>query len=76
VWGKTNTPIYAADWQTYNSLYGTTSNPWDLTRTPGGSSGGSAPAVAAGITEVSAAIRGEGSYSPSVRLLRSWRFCS
>jgi len=27
VWGKTNTPVYAADWQTYNSLYGTTSNP-------------------------------------------------
>ena len=50
VWGKTNTPVYAADWQTYNSLYGTTNNPWDLTRTPGGSSGGSAAAVAAGIT--------------------------
>jgi amidase len=50
VWGKTNTPVYAADWQTYNSLYGNTSNPWDLTRTPGGSSGGSAAAVAAGIT--------------------------
>jgi amidase len=38
VWGKTNTPVYASDWQTYNSLYGTTNNPWDLTRTPGGSS--------------------------------------
>src|SRR5262245_22092136 len=38
VWGKTNTPVKAADWQTYNSLYGTTNNPWDLTRTPGGSS--------------------------------------
>jgi Asp-tRNA(Asn)/Glu-tRNA(Gln) amidotransferase A subunit family amidase len=50
VWGKTNTPVHADDWQTYNSLYGTTSNPWDLTRTPGGSSGGSAAAVAAGIT--------------------------
>src|SRR5262249_55142519 len=60
VWGKTNTPVYAADWQTYNSLYGTTSNPWDLTRTPGGSSGGSAAAVAVGITalEIGADIGG------------------
>jgi amidase len=60
VWGKTNTPVYASDWQTYNSLYGTTSNPWDLTRTPGGSSGGSAAAVAVGITalEIGADIGG------------------
>jgi amidase len=60
VWGKTNMPVYAADWQTYNSLYGTTSNPWDLTRTPGGSSGGSAAAVAVGITalEIGADIGG------------------
>jgi amidase len=60
VWGKTNTPVYASDWQTYNSLYGTTSNPWDLTRTPGGSSGGSAAAVAGGITalEIGADIGG------------------
>jgi amidase len=60
VWGKTNTPVYAADWQTYNSLYGTTNNPWDLTRTPGGSSGGSAAAVAVGITalEIGADIGG------------------
>ena len=46
--GKTNVPFGLADWQTYNSIYGTTNNPWDLTRTPGGSSGGSAAAVAAG----------------------------
>jgi amidase len=39
IWGKTNTPVKAADWQTYNALYGTTNNPWDLERTPGGSSG-------------------------------------
>ncbi len=60
VWAKTNTPVYAADWQTYHSLYGTTTNPWDLTRTPGGSSGGSAAAVAAGITalEIGADIGG------------------
>jgi hypothetical protein len=39
--GKTNTPVDLADWQSYNDVYGTTNNPWDLTRTPGGSSGGS-----------------------------------
>ncbi|MFL5295867.1 MAG: amidase family protein [Phenylobacterium sp.] len=50
VWGKTNTPVLAGDWQTYNALYGTTNNPWDVTRTTGGSSGGAAAALAAGVT--------------------------
>jgi amidase len=50
VFGKTNLPAGAADHQSYNSLYGTTRNPWDLERTPGGSSGGSAAALAAGFT--------------------------
>jgi len=42
--GKTNLPLAARDWQSYNEVYGTTNNPWDLSRTPGGSSGGSAAA--------------------------------
>jgi len=46
--GKTNVPTFLADWQCYNDIYGTTSNPWDVTRTPGGSSGGAAVALAAG----------------------------
>jgi amidase len=46
--GKTNLPLGARDWQSYNEVYGTTNNPWDLSRTPGGSSGGSAAALAAG----------------------------
>jgi len=46
--GKTNVPVFLADWQSYNDIYGTTRNPWDVTRTPGGSSGGSAAALAAG----------------------------
>ena len=46
--GKTNVPIALADWQSYNEVYGTTNNPFDLGRTPGGSSGGSAAALAAG----------------------------
>lgn len=48
--GKTNLPEFAGDAQTFNDLFGTTNNPWDLARTPGGSSGGSAVAVAAGLS--------------------------
>src|SRR5579863_1595945 len=50
IWGKTNTPVLAGDFQTYNALYGATNNPWDVTRTCGGSSGGAATALAARIT--------------------------
>lgn len=50
VWGKTNLPLYAGDMQSYNEVFGTTSNPWDVERTPGGSSGGSAAALAARFT--------------------------
>lgn len=52
IFGYTNTPAGASDVQTYNDLYGTTANPWDLSRTPGGSSGGSAAALAAAMTPV------------------------
>lgn len=47
--GATNVPVNLQDWQSYNSIYGTTNNPWDLKRTPGGSSGGAAAALAAGL---------------------------
>ncbi len=50
VFGKTNLPIWAGDFQSYNDVYGTTGNPWDPERTPGGSSGGAAAALAAGLT--------------------------
>jgi amidase len=50
VFGKTNVPFQAMDIQSYNEVHGTTNNPWDLARTPGGSSGGAAAALAAGIT--------------------------
>ena len=46
--GKTNVPVNLADWQSYNDVYGTTNNPYNHGRTPGGSSGGSASALAAG----------------------------
>ncbi|MDA8137883.1 MAG: amidase family protein [Desulfobacteraceae bacterium] len=48
--GKTNLPFHGLDFQSFNEVYGTTNNPWDLKRTPGGSSGGSAAALAAGFT--------------------------
>ena len=48
--GKTNVPPMLADWQSTNPVYGRTNNPWDLGRTPGGSSGGSAAAIAAGLS--------------------------
>lgn len=48
--GKTNVPAFSGDWQSYNDIYGQTSNPWKLDHTPGGSSGGAAAAVAAGLT--------------------------
>ncbi len=51
--GKTNVPAGLGDWQSYNDIYGTTSNPYDLGRTPGGSSGGSAAALAAGYGSLS-----------------------
>lgn len=47
--GKTNTPIGTSDIQTYNRVAGTTNNPWDVTRTSGGSTGGGAAALAAGM---------------------------
>jgi len=49
VLGKTNVPPFLSDWQSANPIYGRTSNPWDLGRSPGGSSGGSAAALAAGM---------------------------
>jgi amidase len=54
LFGKTNVPIYLADYQSYNAIYGVTNNPWDLSRSPGGSSGGSAAALAAGLTGLEA----------------------
>lgn len=47
--GATNVPVMLADWQSYNPIYGQTNNPWDVKRTPGGSSGGSAAGLAAGL---------------------------
>jgi amidase len=49
VFGKTNVPFGLGDLQSYNEIYGSTGNPWDPSRTPGGSSGGAAAALASGM---------------------------
>ena len=50
IFGKTNVPLNSSDIQSYNEIYGVTNNPWDLERTPGGSSGGSAASLASGMS--------------------------
>lgn len=48
--GNTNVAAWLSDWQSYNEMFGTTNNPWDVSRTSGGSSGGEAAALAGGLT--------------------------
>jgi Asp-tRNA(Asn)/Glu-tRNA(Gln) amidotransferase A subunit family amidase len=54
IFGKTNVPYMLADAQSYNDIYGITNNPWDPTRSPGGSSGGEAATLAAGLSALGA----------------------
>jgi amidase len=61
VLGVTNTPELLMAWETGNLLYGPTNNPWDLQRTPGGSSGGEAAAIAAGMSAGGVGSDGGGS---------------
>jgi amidase len=64
VFAKTNLPLWSGDGQTWNELFGATGNPWDLERSPGGSSGGAAAAIACGFsaletgTDIGGSIRG------------------
>jgi Asp-tRNA(Asn)/Glu-tRNA(Gln) amidotransferase A subunit family amidase len=61
VLGVTNTPELLMAWETDNALYGRTNNPWDLERTPGGSSGGEAAAIASGMSAGGVGSDGGGS---------------
>ena len=82
LFGKTNVPLMLADWQSYNAIYGTTNNPWDVTRTPGGSSGGSAAALAAGLTgleagsDIGGSIRNPAHYCGVFGLKPTWGVAS
>jgi len=82
IFGKTNVPVMLADWQTYNPVYGTTSNPWDVARVPGGSSGGAAAALAAGLTglemgsDIGASIRDPAHYCGVYGHKPSYGICS
>ncbi len=68
IYGKTNLPVGMADWQSFNPVYGATSNPWNTELIPGGSSGGAAAALAAGLTalelgsDIGASIRNPAHY--------------
>lgn len=81
VFGKTNVPVDLADWQSYNPVYGSTSNPWDLATTPGGSSGGSAAALAAGFcgleigTDIGGSVRVPAHYCGIYGHKPTWSLC-
>jgi amidase len=72
--GKTNTPEFGAGSQTFNPVFGATRNPYDLSRTPGGSSGGAAAAVASGMipfadgSDLGASVRNPASFCNVVGL--------
>ena len=76
--GKTNVPLDLADFQSYNDIYGTTNNPWNLEHTPGGSSGGSAAATAAGFSgleagsDIGGSVRTPAHYSGVFGLKPTW----
>jgi amidase len=81
LFGKTNVAFLLADWQSSNPVYGTTNNPWDLSRTPGGSSGGAAAALAAGLSalelgsDIAASIRNPAHYCGVYGHKPTWGIC-
>jgi amidase len=81
VFGKTNVPVNLADWQSYNPVYGSTANPWNTDHTPGGSSGGSAAALAAGFSalelgsDIGGSIRVPAHYCGVFGHKPSWALC-
>ncbi len=82
VYGKTNVPLKLVEWQSFNEIYGTTSNPWDTSRTPGGSSGGSAAAMASGMSaldvgsDIGSSIRNPAHYCGVFGLKPTWNVVS
>jgi amidase len=82
IMGKTNVPVSLADWQSYNPVYGATSNPWNVAHTPGGSSGGGAAVMAAGFagleigSDIGGSIRVPAHYCGLFGHKPSWGLCS
>jgi amidase len=81
IFGKTNVPPGLMDGQSNNEIYGRTNNPWDLSRTPGGSSGGSAAALASGMTglefgsDIASSIRNPAHYCGVFGHKSTWGIC-
>ncbi len=81
IFGKTNVPLLLGDWQSYNAIYGTTNNPWNTDRVPGGSSGGGAAALAAGLTgleygsDIGSSIRNPAHYCGVWGHKPTWGLC-
>jgi amidase len=81
IFGKTNVPVDLADWQSYNPVYGSTSNPWNVAHTPGGSSGGSAASIAAGLaglevgTDIGGSVRVPAHYCGVFGHKPTWTLC-
>lgn len=82
VFGKTNVPMKLMEWQSFNEIYGTTNNPWDETRTPGGSSGGSGAALATGMaalevgSDIGSSIRNPAHFNGVFGLKPTWNIVS
>jgi len=82
IYGKTNVPKGLVEWQSFNEIYGSTSNPWDPSRTSGGSSGGSAVAVATGMSalevgsDIGSSIRNPAHYNGVCGLKPTWNTVS
>lgn len=82
VYGKTNVPLKLVEWQSFNEIYGSTSNPWDLSRTPGGSSGGSGAALACGMaalelgSDIGSSIRNPAHFNGVFGLKPTWNTVS
>jgi amidase len=81
IFGKTNVPLLLGDWQSYNAIYGTTNNPWNTDHVPGGSSGGGAAALAAGLTgleygsDIGSSIRNPAHYCGVWGHKPTWGIC-
>ena len=82
IYGKTNVPLKLVEWQTFNEIYGSTLNPWDKTRTPGGSSGGAGVAITTGMSalevgsDIGSSIRNPAHYNGIFGLKPTWNVVS